>query len=317
MTAQKETVENTPEQTADEKKLPVGLDTIENAPIAVYDGDTLKKIITLIEKQAKSEVPDPTTEKGRTEIKALARKVARSKTHLDALGKKIVEPLKAQAKETDAKRRMVRDRLDALKSDLLAPIEQFQAAQMKRVDDLQAKVDRIKKLSSDRDDFGIFLSVEQLREKLNLVNAIEIDDSYAEFSNQAKLAKHDTQAMIQIHIKNAEDRESQEAARREQDRKEQLERDEKIRKEAAEQERTRIKEEQQRKEKAEAEEKRRQEDSDRLRRQNVAYRQTRRNQAAAELQTMLNVAHFDPAEKALAIVEAIEAGRIPHVSISF
>jgi hypothetical protein len=299
------------------KNLPATLDSIKTITTTVYEGDKLEAVVTLVEEQTRSLVPDATSEQGRKDIKALARKVASSKTHLDGLGKTLVEPLKARAKEVDAKRKGVRDRLDALKKEILEPVESYEAAQMKRVDDLQAKVDNIKKHASDRDDFGMFLSSEQLKAKLEKVNAIVIDDSYAEFSMQAKVAMHDTQAMIQVHIKNAQDREQQEAERKEKEREEREAREKQIAEDAAERERKRLTTEEENKRVREAAAKKKQDEEKQARISNKNHRQTVKNQAANEIAAMLNVASFDPTDMAIAIIEAIEAGQIPNVSISF
>lgn len=52
----------------------------------------------------------------------MAHKVARSKTYIDNAGKDLVAELKALPKQIDESRRIVRERLDALKDEVRRPL---------------------------------------------------------------------------------------------------------------------------------------------------------------------------------------------------
>ncbi|HHT0127573.1 TPA: hypothetical protein ACTW2L_005244, partial [Raoultella planticola] len=82
-----------------------------------------------IEKEARSLVPDVTTKKGRDAIASMAHKVARSKTYIDNAGKDLVAELKALPKQIDESRRVVRERLDALKDEVRRPLTEWEAEQ--------------------------------------------------------------------------------------------------------------------------------------------------------------------------------------------
>ena len=66
---------------------------------------------------------------GRDEIKSLAYKIARSKTTLDNIGKEHVAEIKAKAKAIDNLRAEMRDDLDALKHEIRAPLDEWEAEQ--------------------------------------------------------------------------------------------------------------------------------------------------------------------------------------------
>ncbi|WP_275262435.1 hypothetical protein [Citrobacter braakii] len=102
----------------------------KSSAMAVFtNNEQLDPIIEKIEKEARSLVPDVTTKKGRDAIASMAHKVARSKTYIDNAGKDLVAELKALPKQIDESRRIVRERLDALKDEVRRPLTEWEAEQ--------------------------------------------------------------------------------------------------------------------------------------------------------------------------------------------
>lgn len=101
----------------------------KNAMAVFTNNDQLDPLIELIEKEARGLVPDVTTKKGRDAIASMAHKVARSKTYIDNAGKDLVAELKALPKQIDESRRVVRERLDALKDEVRRPLTEWEAEQ--------------------------------------------------------------------------------------------------------------------------------------------------------------------------------------------
>lgn len=91
--------------------------------------EQLDPLLEKIETEARSLVPDLTTKKGRDAIASMAHKVARSKTYIDNAGKDLVAELKALPKQIDESRRIVRERLDALKDEVRRPLTEWEAEQ--------------------------------------------------------------------------------------------------------------------------------------------------------------------------------------------
>ena len=100
-----------------------------NAMAVFTTKEQLDPLIEKIEKEARSLVPDVTTRKGRDAIASMAHKVARSKTYIDNAGKDLVAELKALPKQIDESRRIVRERLDALKDEVRRPLTEWEAEQ--------------------------------------------------------------------------------------------------------------------------------------------------------------------------------------------
>lgn len=98
---------------------------IEN-PLDVFNKNSAEAILSAIEAEVRGEVYDVSTAKGRKEIASIAYKVSQSKTALDKLGKDLVSNWKAQSKAVDAERKLIRDRLDALRDEVRLPLTKWE-----------------------------------------------------------------------------------------------------------------------------------------------------------------------------------------------
>lgn len=122
----------------------------KSSAMAVFtNNEQLDPIIEKIEKEARSLVPDVSTKKGRDAIASMAHKVARSKTYIDNAGKDLVAELKALPKQIDESRRIVRERLDALKDEVRRPLTEWEEEQERIKAEEAAKI----KAEEDRKQF--------------------------------------------------------------------------------------------------------------------------------------------------------------------
>lgn len=175
----------------------------QNAMAVFTTKEQLDPIIDAIEKEARSLVPDVSTRKGRDAIASMAHKVARSKTYIDNAGKDLVAELKALPKQIDESRRIVRERLDALKDEVRRPLTEWEAEQ-----------ERIK-----------------AEEAMNSMHA-EALEMNEEFDRQ-RAAKIEADHEMALLMNDAIDRDREEQRRQEE--QAQRERDERLKQEAAEQ----------------------------------------------------------------------------------
>ena len=111
-------------------------------PVLFAPGGT-GEICALIEREARSLVPNVLTQTGRDEIARMAAKVNRSKIYLDDLGKVYVSELKELPKRVDAERRTMRLRLDALKDEIRQPLTAWEDAIRARQERFQSQLDAI------------------------------------------------------------------------------------------------------------------------------------------------------------------------------
>ncbi|WP_241182945.1 hypothetical protein [Enterobacter asburiae] len=193
----------------------------QNAMAVFTTKEQLDPIIEAIEKEARSLVPDVSTRKGRDAIASMAHKVARSKTYIDNAGKDLVAELKALPKQIDESRRIVRERLDALKEDAL----------QQRLADLRSLADVI-------DGVGSYLPSVEIQQRIESAKAVALDDSWQEVAAEAGVAKDATIQQLEAALIVAKQREHEaaelERLRKEAEEKARLEREENIRREAAE-----------------------------------------------------------------------------------
>lgn len=94
-----------------------------------FGEESLKSKFKSAEKDARSLVPDVTTEQGRKDIKDNARKVAASNKALDTPMRDYLRVIKAQPKVLEKNARESKARFDELKADILKPLEAAQEPQ--------------------------------------------------------------------------------------------------------------------------------------------------------------------------------------------
>lgn len=109
------------------------IETRALVPTQVFAPGGVLQLVEKMEAEVRAVRTDISTPKGRAAIKSLAYKVARSKTALDEMGKKLNDDARAQINAVDADRRLVRERLDALAAEVRAPLTAWEAKEAARV----------------------------------------------------------------------------------------------------------------------------------------------------------------------------------------
>ena len=175
--------------------------TIESMnAVELFQGDSMKALLDAITKETKSEIVDPSSEKGRGRIKSLAYKVARSKTAIDTLGKNLVSEWKEKSEEVDATRKTARDYLDELKLEVRQPVTDWEESEQARVDKIKQRIDSLKSLGSPCDEYGSLYSLAHLNTALETLHGMTIDESYAELKSIAQKAGDDARASLEENI---------------------------------------------------------------------------------------------------------------------
>ena len=311
----------------------------KNAMAVFTNNDQLDPLIEAIEKEARSLVPDVTTKKGRDAIASMAHKVARSKTYIDNAGKDLVAELKALPKQIDESRRVVRERLDALKDEVRRPLTEWEAEQ-----------ERIK-----AEEAMLALHVEALAMNEDfdrqLASRIESDHEMALLMNDAfdreqteKKAEAERQRIFREEemVRRAEEkakREAAEQAQREIDAAAAREREAILAKERAEREQREAAERAEREKQAavEAERRKAQEEADRIRREaeqrELARLAEEKRKADEQARREADVKHRKAVgteivkallantsltrDQAIEVLTAVKDGCIPHTGISY
>ncbi|HCQ8223270.1 TPA: hypothetical protein OMD56_000521 [Klebsiella variicola] len=319
----------------------MGLVVIEkkNAMAVFTNNDQLDPLIEAIEKEARSLVPDVTTKKGRDAIASMAHKVARSKTYIDNAGKDLVAELKALPKQIDESRRVVRERLDALKDEVRRPLTEWEAEQERIKAEKAMNALHAEALAMNEDfDRQLAARIESDHEMALLMNDA-FDREQAEKKAEAERQRIAREEEIKRLAEEKAKREAAEQAQREIDAAAAREREAILAKERAEREQREAAERAEREKQAavEAERRKAQEEADRIRREAEQREQARlaeekrkadeqarreadvkhRKAVGAEVVKALMANTSLTRDQAIEVLTAVKDGRIPHTGISY
>ncbi|HDS8605935.1 hypothetical protein [Klebsiella pneumoniae] len=311
----------------------------KNAMAVFTNNDQLDPLIEAIEKEARSLVPDVTTKKGRDAIASMANKVARSKTYIDNAGKDLVAELKALPKQIDESRRVVRERLDALKDEVRRPLTEWEAEQERIKAEEAMLALHVEALAMNEDfDRQLAARIESDHEMALLMNDA-FDREQAEKNAEAERQRIAREEEIKRLAEEKAKREAAEQAQREIDAAAAREREAILAKERAEREKKEAAERAEREKQAavEAERRKAQEEADRIRREAEQREQARlaeeKRKADEQARREADVKHRKSVgteivkallantsltrDQAIEVLTAVKDGRIPHTGISY
>ncbi|HEJ8309823.1 TPA: hypothetical protein SMJ25_002120 [Klebsiella michiganensis] len=323
----------------------------KNNAMAVFtNNDQLDPLIELIEKEARSLVPDVTTKKGRDAIASMAHKVARSKTYIDNAGKDLVAELKALPKQIDESRRVVRERLDALKDEIRRPLTEWEAEQDRiKAEEAMNALHAEALAMNEEFDRQLAARIESDHEMALLMNDA-FDREQAEKKAEAERQRIAREEEIKRQAEEKAKREAAEKAQREIDAAAAREREAILAKERAERERIEAQQRAEREQReaaeraerekqaaVEAERRKAQEEADRIRREAEQREQARlaeeKRKADEQARREADVKHRKAVsvevvkalmanttltrDQAIEVLTAVKDGRIPHTGISY
>ncbi|EPY4285027.1 hypothetical protein ACXDI6_001260 [Klebsiella pneumoniae] len=311
----------------------------KNAMAVFTNNDQLDPLIEAIEKEARSLVPDVTTKKGRDAIASMAHKVARSKTYIDNAGKDLVAELKALPKQIDESRRVVRERLDALKDEVRRPLTEWEAEQERIKAEEAMNVLHAEALAMNEEfDRQLAARIESDHEMALLMNDA-FDREQADKAAESERQRIAHEEEIKRLAAAAAAREVEQRAQRE--REEAAHREAVLKAQAEQAERDRIAAEQKaeadKQAAIEAERRKAQEEADRIRREAEQREQARlaeekrkadeqarreadvkhRKAVGAEVVKALVANTSLTRDQAIEVLTAVKDGRIPHTGISY
>ncbi|HBV6231096.1 TPA: hypothetical protein MD344_003247 [Klebsiella pneumoniae] len=310
----------------------------KNAMAVFTNNDQLDPLIEAIEKEARSLVPDVTTKKGRDAIASMAHKVARSKTYIDNAGKDLVAELKALPKQIDESRRVVRERLDALKDEVRRPLTEWEEEQERiKAEEAMNALHAEALAMNEEFDRQLAARIESDHEMALLMNDA-FDREQAEKKAEAERQRIAREEEIKRQAEAKAKREAAEKAQREIDAAAAREREAILAKERAEREQREAAERAEREKQAavEAERRKAQEEADRIRREAEQREQARldeekrkaeeesRRAADVEHRRGINTAAVQalinqgiPHEWAKACIIAVALGKVPATTIKY
>lgn len=311
----------------------------KNAMAVFTNNDQLDPLIEAIEKEARSLVPDVTTKKGRDAIASMAHKVARSKTYIDNAGKDLVAELKALPKQIDESRRVVRERLDALKDEVRRPLTEWEEEQARIAAEKAAEEERQRIEAEQKAALEALRKQVEVDHEMALLMNDAFDREHAEKKAEAERQRIAREEEIKRLAEEKAKREAAEQAQREIDAAAAREREAILAKERAEREQREAAERAEREKQAaiEAERRKAQEEADRIRREADQREQARlaeeKRKADEQARREADVKHRKAVgteivkallantsltrDQAIEVLTAVKDGRIPHTGISY
>jgi hypothetical protein len=161
---------------------------VADNPVAVLiDPKTYSEFYAYIKAETEAFTPDLSSDKGRKEISSLAYKVTRTKTAIDAAGKKLNEEARVQINKVDATRREIWAELETLAEKVRKPLTDWETAEKHRVDYIKAMLQHIENCGNGTIDGEVYpyaILFHELEEKITYDTA-----TFGEFLEQAMTAK--------------------------------------------------------------------------------------------------------------------------------
>lgn len=180
----------------------------QETALAVYSTEKgLEPWLQKIRTEIDGFTPDISSRKGREAIASMAYKVARSKTALDDVGKKLVADLKEVPKKIDAERKRVRDTLDSWQEEVRRPLNEWQAAEDARVDRHNSAIAHLKLNAESLDG----ITAEDLADRIQKVEAIDLGVQWEEFEAEAARAKDDSLKVLRAALSARQQYEAEQA----------------------------------------------------------------------------------------------------------
>ena len=166
-----------------------GFDAVE-----VYSDGGVDKILAEITASARAIPQDVTTAKGRKAIASLGHKVARVKVHLDGLGKDLAAEWKDKVRAVDTERKRLRDTLNDLKEEILAPKTEWDQAEAERIEEIRGRIGWFEAMVVQAQPY--FFGSDVIAEAIANVEASPINDLFGEFVAEAAKAKDEALASL-------------------------------------------------------------------------------------------------------------------------
>lgn len=181
---------------------------VHDPALVLTDPKAFAGFYDTIAMEARGLKADVKTKRGRESIARMAYKVARTKTAIDDAGKKLTEDARARIATIDAARREIRTRLDALRDEVRAPLNAWEAAEEARL----ARVDATLKQIRDAARVTMDDTSKTISERITSLEALVLEED--EFQGDLERATTDRDTAVdtlRTALQQAQRREAEQA----------------------------------------------------------------------------------------------------------
>lgn len=291
--------------------------------VQIFTGGGMAAVLDGIEAKVRAIKLDPSTATGREEIRSVSYKIARTKTALDAEGKRLTEGWREATAKVNAERKKSAERLENLQEEVRKPLTEFENKEKARVSAHEEALREITGLQAMIQSCPN-MSLDLLLEHQADFNRMLPGYQWEEFAARAKDARSTCDKYLSSRIEDRKrfEAEQEELARlrKAQSDRLQRERDERLKAEAAET--ARMQAERKAKADADAEARRVIEAAEKERERVELKRKVEENARAKRtadeaLRLCIRAEILEDLNSAATPVDAIMDGRVRHVKVVF
>ena len=174
------------------------IDIPDDSALTVFSGDfdvTIGPLLAGIKIAVESFHGDIATREGRDEIASFAYKLARSRTALDAAGKRVNDNLKKLPKVIDANRRRAWETLEGWQKRIRQPLDDFESREKARTDRHLSAIERLRGTGSG--EFPITMTSVEIRAILANLQDMTIDaETCEEFETDYRIEREQACARV-------------------------------------------------------------------------------------------------------------------------
>lgn len=174
------------------------IDIPDDSALTVFSGDfdvTIGPLLAGIKIAVESFHGDIATREGRDEIASFAYKLARSRTALDAAGKRVNDNLKKLPKVIDANRRRAWEILEGWQKRIRQPLDDFESREKVRADRHLSAIERLRGTGSG--EFPITMTSVEIRAILANLQDMTIDaETCEEFETDYRIEREQACARV-------------------------------------------------------------------------------------------------------------------------
>lgn len=178
-------------------------------PLEIFGSGSLDGILSKIAQDAKSQEMDISSEHGRKELASLAYKIARSKTFIDDLGKKLGEDAQKQINAINSERKKAREFLDSLKDEIRKPLTDWENLEKGRLAAHETEIARIIEIGRFVETSWQTIGQELVMSKIAEIKSI--DRIWQEFASRADKEISITLSKLDVSLKQIKSRDEERA----------------------------------------------------------------------------------------------------------
>lgn len=143
----------------------IALVITDNPALAILDGQKFEAFYEAIKEEARKISGDVSTNKGRDEVRSMAFKIAKTRTAIEKARLGLTEEWRTKTAQANTAGKAIKERLEALETDVRKPLTEWEEAEQARKDKVDAafaRLDQSALISSEDTSLSVRLRIDAL-----------------------------------------------------------------------------------------------------------------------------------------------------------